>query len=243
MCLIDRVFIFLRKFFSMVFNEFGKKSFSQCGEDIIVDFVFMILGNKNITYLDIGANHPTHYNNTYFFYRTGHRGVLIEPDSVLCQKLRNKRPKDTVLNMAVGSDGDDIISMYVMTSRTLNTLEKSQAEALVASGHERIEAVREVRRLGINQILNTHFPSGAPDFVSLDIEGLDLQILEAWDFDGFRPKIFCVETLTYTRDNTERKLTEIIDLMISRGYRVYADTYVNTIFVCQDAWQRRPIYE
>ena len=220
----------------------GRASYAQCGEDMIVDFLLMWLGSNSTTYLDIGAHHPTWLSNTYHFYRMGHRGVLIEPDADLCQRLHSKRPADKVLNLAVGTTGDDVMSMYVMTSRTLNTLDKAQAEALQSAGRERIEAVREVRRVGINQILADHFPSVAPDFVSLDIEGLDFDILQAWDFERFRPKVFCVETLTYAQDNSERKLTEIIDLMVSRRYRVYADTYVNTIFVCQDAWKGRPVY-
>jgi len=221
----------------------GRNSYSQCGEDMIVDFLMMWLGSASVTYLDIGAHHPTWLSNTYHFYRLGHRGVLIEPDADLCKGLHKKRPADKVLNLAVGTEGDDVMSMYVMTTRTLNTLDKSIAEALQAAGRERIEAVREVRRLGINEVLAEHFSKGAPDFVSLDIEGLDLAILGAWNFARFRPKVFCVETLTYTQDNSERKLTEIVDLMASRRYRVYADTYVNTIFVCEDAWRGRPIYD
>lgn len=217
-------------------------SYAQCGEDMIVNFLFMWLGGGKITYLDIGAHHPTLLSNTYHFYRAGHRGVLIEPDADLCQAIEKKRPEDKVLNLAVSPDGDAMIPMYVMTSRTLNTLDKNQAKALQVSGHEKIEAVREVRNIGINLILAEYFSSAAPDFVSIDIEGLDFPILQAWDFNRFRPKVFCVETLTYTRDNSERKLTEIIDLMISRRYRIYADTFINTIFVCEDAWKKRPLY-
>lgn len=220
----------------------GRLSYAQCGEDMIVDFLFMWIGRNDISYLDIGAHHPTWLSNTYHFYRKGNRGVLIEPDSDLCRGLREKRPKDTVLNLAVGVSGDDKISMYVMTSRTLNTLDRAQAEALQGTGRERIEDVRNVRRQGINEILGEHFGSSKPNFVSLDIEGQDFDILQAWDFVRFRPEIFCVETLTYSQSNTERKLTEVIDLMISRRYRVYADTYINTIFVCEDAWRNRPVH-
>lgn len=222
-------------------HDTAHTSYSQCGEDMIVDFLFAWLGLKNISYLDIGAHHPTWLSNTYHFYRRGNRGVLIEPDEDLCHGLREKRPEDQVLNIAVNVSGDDEVNMYVMTSRTLNTLDKSQAEALDAGGRERIEAIRKVRRTGINEILAQQFGTGKPNFVSLDIEGLDFDILQAWDYGRFRPEVFCVETLTYTQDNTEQKINDIIDLMISKGYKVYADTYVNTIFVCKDAWAKRPV--
>jgi hypothetical protein len=73
----------------------------------------------------------------------------------------------------------------------------------------------------------------------LDIEGLDYDILNDWDFEKYRPEIFCIETITYTENNTENKIDKIIDLMKLKGYRVYADTYINTIFVSENAWGQR----
>ena len=61
-------------------------------------------------------------------------------------------------------------------------------------------------------------------------------------FSRFRPMVFCVETITYTQNNTEKKLTEINDLMRSKNYKLYAGKYINTIYVCSVAWEKRPIY-
>lgn len=217
----------------------SRVSYSQCGEDMICDFLFSWLGVNHISYLDIGAHHPKWLSNTYHFYNRGYRGVLIEPDEDLCVGLRRERPGDRILNLAVAASGEKQVNMYVMTSRTLNTLDRTQANELVAGGRERIEEIRSVRLSGINVILKEQFGTSKPNLVSLDIEGLDYEILSAWDFDSFRPEVFCVETLTYTEDNSERKLVEIIDMMNSKGYRLYADTYVNTVFVCESAWARR----
>jgi len=220
-----------------------RKSYAQCGEDIIIDFLLMWIGVNNVLYLDIGAHHPIWLSNTYFFYRKGHRGILIEPDEELCKNLREKRPADTVLNLAVGASGDSKMQMYVMTSRTLNTLDLTQAEQLQLAGRQHIEAILDVRCLGINEILLEYFEARVPNLVSLDIEGMDFDVLKAWDFSRFRPEVFCVETLTYSQNNEERKLTEIIDLMLDNGYQIYADTYVNTIFVCQNAWRKRTAHD
>jgi glycosyltransferase involved in cell wall biosynthesis len=132
-------------------NNDARVSYSQCGEDMIVDFLFMWLGKNKISYLDIGAHHPTWLSNTYSLYKKGQRGILIEPDDDLCQYIRQKRPRDQVLNLAVNTEGDDMMNLYVMTSRTLNTMDKEQALALEKAGREQIECVREVRRLGINK--------------------------------------------------------------------------------------------
>ena len=201
----------------------------------------MWLGLRKVSYLDIGANHPTRLSNTYLFYRRGNKGVLVEPDADLCRGLRRARRHDRVLNVAVGPSGDSVIPMYIMTSRTLNTLDKAQAEALHADGRERIEHVRNVRLLGINELLAEQFGESKPDYVSLDIEGLDLEILQAWDFQRFRPEVFCVATRTCSQDNSEAKISEVIDLMRARDYMVYADTHLNTVFVSCEAWSRRPV--
>lgn len=59
----------------------GLVSFSQCGEDVVTDFILKYLKVEGVSYLEVGAHDPVVLNNTFFFYRAGHRGVLIEPTS------------------------------------------------------------------------------------------------------------------------------------------------------------------
>ena len=213
-------------------------SYSQCGEDLIIDFLFMWLGLTEISYLDIGANHPSRLNNTYFFYRKGGKGVLIEPDPDLYKTLIAARSRDRCLNIAVGVDGEPTAKMFMMTSSTLNTLVPSQATEYESYGREKTERTIEVPQRGINDVLAAEFQR-TPNLVSLDVEGLDFDILKQWDFTRFRPEVFCIETLTFTQNGTERKLTEIIEFMRAHGYMQYADTYINTVFVSTDAWGSR----
>lgn len=96
---------------------------------------------------------------------------------------------------------------------------------------------------GINELAENHFlKTNKPNFVSLDVEGMDLSILKSWDFEEFRPAVLCVETLTYSKNNDERKISEIIDFLKAKRYKVYADTYINTIFVCEKTWHNRKKY-
>ena len=91
----------------------------------------------------------------------------------------------------------------------------------------RVEKVLKMPLVNINKVIGQHF-EGAPDFVSIDTEGLDFEILKSLDFDRFRPKIICVETLVvYTTKEDPR----IRELMQSKGYTVRGSTFVNTIFV------------
>ena len=70
--------------------RYTRKSFSQFGEDLILENALNILKEKNISYLDIGANHPYLISNSYYFYRKGATGTLIEPDPLLYKNLKKK---------------------------------------------------------------------------------------------------------------------------------------------------------
>ena len=213
-------------------------SFAQCGEDLIIDYCARTLGLREFSYLDIGAHHPSYLSNTYFFYRQGRRGVCVEPDVSLLPPFRRQRPGDVLLNIGVGPE-EGAQDFFVMTTPTLNTFSRQEARRYESYGNQRVERVEQVQIRCIDSILAEHF-AGAPQLVSLDVEGLDFDILRSLDFARVRPPIICVETLTYAEDGTERKLTEIVEFMRARDYFDYADTYVNTIFVDRTAWSRRP---
>ena len=219
-------------------REGEKKSFSQSGEDLIMQFIFMWLRIDTPSYIDIGAHHPTYLSNTYLFYENGSTGVCVEPDPFLFETIRKARKRDICLNVGVGDGETDKADFYIMSSRTLNTFSREEAQRYACYEGKSIEKIVEIPLISVNELLIKHCPQ-VPNMVSLDVEGMDLQILKNFDFNTFRPEVFCIETLTYTEDNTERKLTEIIDLMIDKNYFVYADTYLNSIFVSRDAWNKR----
>ena len=80
-------------------------SFSQFGEDLLVQ---QILRKDAGIYLDIGANHPVRFSNTYHLYRfRAWHGLLVEPNPVLAELLRSRRPRDVVLAAAVGKTPAD----------------------------------------------------------------------------------------------------------------------------------------
>lgn len=219
-------------------SENFKISYSQCGEDLILQQLFMVLGIGKVSYLDIGAHHPTYLSNTYLFYENRGHGVCVEPDPSLFEEFGKKRPHDVNLNCGVGvSPGE--ADFFVMSTSTLNTFSKEEAERYQSYGQQRILKTIRIELKSVNEILEKNFEK-CPNLVSLDVEGMDYLILQNFDFGKYRPEVFCLETLSYTENKSERKLTEIIDLMHENGYLTYADTYINTIFVDAAAWNNRP---
>ena len=207
----------------------GDESFSQAGEDLIVRFFFQIRGIGKITYLDIGANDPIELNNTYYFYRRGYRGVLVEPNVSLCEKLRAVRPEDTTLVAGIGGDSAKEADYFIMSQPGLNTFSKEEADhqTKVTQGRISVKEVIKMPLLNINDVMIKHFRD-PPTFLSVDTEGLDLAILKSIDYERFRPKVICAETLV---SSTTETIPEIPKFMASQGYVARGGSFVNTVFV------------
>ena len=221
-------------------KEINKKvSYSQCGEDLIIDFIFTTLKIESPTYLDLGAHHPYYLSNTAFFYLKNSFGVSVEPDPDLFKLIKNERPNEISLNVGVGIEGSEVADFYIMNIPTLNTFSKSEAERYASYPGKSIKEIIMLPLLTVNQIIQSNFKGKTPNFVSLDVEGMDFEIVNSFEFDKYRPEVFCIETLTYTEDNTERKLNNIIEYMLNKDYFLYADTYINSIFVDKKKWGKR----
>ena len=207
-----------------------ESSFAQAGEDIIVNFLFTYLQQfKDIQYLDIGAWHPVTHNNTYFFYRKGFRGVLVEPNPEMCEALRAARPEDTTLEAGIGVTALREADYYMMNQSGWNTFSKDQADhqTKVTGGQIRVEKVTKIPLLNINDVMAKQFGK-APAYVSIDAQGLHLAILKSIDYGRFRPLVICVDTLV---TGTNASIPEIPAYMASQGYVDRGGSFVNTIFV------------
>lgn len=214
-----------------------KTSYSQCGEDLIIDFVLSALGIPDRSYLDIGANHPMISNNTYLFYQQGFQGVCVEPDPESYAILKKKRKRDICLNVGVGRTQEKNADFYVMSPKTSSTFSREQAERYQASDKKKMVRVIKRPLISVNEIIQQHF-KGCPHLVSIDVEGMDFDILKTFDFSRYRPTIFCVETLSIAEDRSQHKIFGIIEYMYENGYMNYADTYINTIFVDEKKWKK-----
>jgi FkbM family methyltransferase len=220
-------------------SQYQKISYSQCGEDLIIRFIFEQLQIIHPTYIDIGAHHPFYISNTALFYEKGSRGVNIEPDPVLFKEIKKERSLDVCLNVGIGASIEEAVNFYVMSSSTLNTFSEDEAKRYVEYGNNTIKQIIKLPILTINEIISKYFNNKSPNLISLDVEGMDLIVIKSLDFSSYRPEVICVETLSYTEDKTEEKQKEIIEYIIKQGYILYADTYINSVFVERGKWENR----
>jgi len=206
-------------------------SHAQAGEDIITEYLFSSMGYGKITYIDIGANDPVIYNNTYLFYLRHHNGVLVEPDLNFTSRIKKVRPKDIVINAAISDGESKEADFFIFDESSLNTLSKEEADLRTQSGLYKLIEKRRIKLITVENIIKECLNNKLPELISLDVEGVDFKVLNAFDFEKYPVPVWIVETCMYSENHIKPKITSIIDLMLSKGYFVFADTYINTIFV------------
>lgn len=223
------------KFF---FNPHCRKSFSQCGEDLITKHIFDSLGILYPTYIDIGAHHPYQHSNTAMFNMLGSKGINIEPDPVLFSKFPEARPNDVNLNVGI-SNIESELEFFVMSNKTLNTFSREKAEDYQNNQGVPIAETKKIPVTTIEKIIEKHGKGNFWDFMSLDVEGFEMSILQSIDWEKNSPKVICCETITFSNSGQGKKEQEILDFICSKGYMIYADTFINTIFVKKDIWENQ----
>jgi FkbM family methyltransferase len=213
---------------SILYRIFGGKiTYSQCGEDIIIEHYFRNKGKSKIKYLDIGANHPKICNNTYLFYRSGSQGVSVEPNPALYAKLLKTRPRDINLNIGVNFNETPEMDFYIMDVHTLSTFDKVEAENLENTNQSKIAKTLKIKTNTINDIVKNSFDT-CPDLICIDVEGWNREIVQSINFKICKPDIFLIETLGYS---DEKKISEINDILLGNGYSILSETIINTIFL------------
>jgi FkbM family methyltransferase len=155
---------------------------------------------------------------------------LIEPDPSFGKILQKARPKDKVIQAAISDKGGEA-DFYIFNEPSINTLSKEEAELRQQSGKYYIKDTQKIQLLTIEKIIADHLNDTLPHLISLDVEGVDYAVLSAFDFSKYPVPVWVVETCEYSENHIKPKTTSIIDLMHSKGYFTYADTYINTIFV------------
>jgi len=188
------------------------RSFSQNFEDILL---WRALGNvASGRYVDVGAGHPEHNSVTKLFYDAGWSGINIEPLPSLADALTAKRPRDVTIQAAVSSRNIDSIDLTVVDSwDELSTTVADRADRLRAEG--RALSTMSVPVVRLDNTLAAH---GVRDiqFLKIDVEGAELDVLLTLDLTKTRPWIIVVEVVSGSSSSSDRQ--EIRDHLESHDY-------------------------
>jgi hypothetical protein len=159
-------------------------------------------------------------SNTYFFYLNGWRGINVEARPGSRALFDRVRPRDTNVEVGVSNERGELTYYFIGEDSTMNSFSREFLE--------HIDMLREVKReipvpvLPLAEVLERHLPPGqAIDFMSVDVEGHDLQALESNDWARFRPRFIVVED-----KEVEAERSEIVRFMRGRGYAVCAQNVI-----------------
>jgi FkbM family methyltransferase len=203
----------------------SKLSFSQEGEDLLLARIF---GEKNGFFIDVGAHHPIRFSNTYLFYLKGWRGINIDAMSGSMKAFDSLRPEDINIECSV-SDKIEELKFYEFNEPALNTFSEMEAIKKDGLSHFKIVNTKLLQTDTLANILPKYLKEGQTiDFLNIDVEGLDLQVLKSMDWDKYRPKVILVEDLTHNLEfSSENRLVKTY--LQQMGYELFAKTF-NTLF-------------
>lgn len=210
----------LRQALEVSYRKCALNSYSQYCEDLIADYM---LGRPCMgSYIDIGANHPRHFNNTWRFYLKGWRGLNIEPNPSLCTLLGRARKQDLNLNIGVGAK-KETLSFYQLEPHTLSTFIKAEADAAINNGCT-LAKVIPVDILSLGEVIKLHQKVfNVPiDMLCIDVEGFELRIIDSYEWSFHRPKLVIIEK--------NRNGKEIDKRMFSFNYTLLFDNGTNGFY-------------
>jgi hypothetical protein len=206
---------------------YRQECFAQEGEDLVI---MRLLGEREHGfYVDVGAHHPARHSNTFLLYRRSWRGINIDATPGSMELFFRMRPRDINVEALVAADGAPR-PFHMLSEPALNTAAPELA-ALRPTENRRYKVAETVTLTPrtLAAILDEYLPNGQSiDLMSVDVEGLDLDVLVSNDWSRYRPELLLVELLGTELEEIERH--EIVRFLRSKGYRPIAKLYNTVIF-------------
>ena len=206
-----------------IFGGHSIECYSQEGEDMILRRIF---DKKNDGfYVDVGAHHPLRFSNTYLLYKRGWRGINIDAMPGSMKIFRWIRPLDINIESGVALV-DAQFSYFEFKEKALNTFNDSLANQYISGGSELTSRV-QLRARPLSDLLSEYLPKGKHiDLLTVDVEGLDLDVLRSNNWKCFRPSVLITEELRSLSGETDNSVREFLTTV---GYQQFARTY-NSVF-------------
>lgn len=203
---------------------FAKPYYSQSGEDIILS---KLLTGKHGFYVDVGAFHPQHYSNTALLYKRGWRGINIDPNPESIALLKMYRRRDINLCVGVSREAKEM-DYFIFNQKSCNTFSVAQKEKMEKRKYIKLLETRKIACLPLAQILENNVPLETKiDFMNVDVEGFDIEVLESNDWQKFSPQVIAVEDVDFSVEAPER--SRVYQFLKNKGYTIFGFTGMTLI--------------
>ncbi|MCX6165554.1 MAG: FkbM family methyltransferase [Ignavibacteriae bacterium] len=207
-------------------HGFSNKSYSQEGEDMILKRIFD--RKKEGFFVDVGAYHPKKYSNTYYFYKLGWSGINIDAMPGSMKKFNKVRSRDINLEIPISSK-KQILTYYAFNEPALNSFNKELSYSRNGKDGYKIIFEKEIETSTLSEILDKHMPLNIKeiDFMSIDVETLDFDVLQSNNWNKYKPLIILIEDLNFKINDLST--SDIYNFLKQYNYDFFAKT-VNTHF-------------
>lgn len=192
--------------------------YSQTGEDQVLASLFD--RKRSGIYVEIGAFEPIKHSNTYSFYLAGWNGLLVEPLLGKTELFRRFRPRDEFVQCAVGTCEGPID--FEECEEYSRRAERADASTVRVSSRRLDSIFAESRMIADAEQI---------DFLSIDCEGDDLDVLQSNDWQRFRPRCVVVEEQPLFDDGVCGVFLQ------EKGYRLVGQTLRSSIFILPEFWR------
>lgn len=212
-----------------LFGNYSLKTYSQEGEDLILN---RILGDKKKGfYVDVGAHHPKRFSNTYFFYKKGWNGINIDAMPGSMKLFNIYRSKDINLEIPI-SNRPQNLTYHLFDEPALNGFSNKLSQKRNKTSNYRLLSTIELKTDTLSNVLDKYLKDDQKiDFMTIDVEGLDFDVLKSLDLKKFRPKIILIEILDKSIDTLIEN--EVHKYLKEKKYSFFAKTFNTNFFKCE----------
>lgn len=200
-------------------NPKSVTSYAQYNEDLIL--LSLLHGVKQGFYVDIGANYPVIDSVTKLFYDRGWSGINIEPIPELHKQLTEDRPRDINLNIGIGSTAGELKFYQNIAIHGHSSFKRSEA----GTKNDKIRSYN-IKIDTLKNILSKHDVKTI-DFLKIDVEGFEKEVIEGNDWDKYRPKVICIEA------NHRLELWQ--NILLKNDYHLFISDGLNEYYVAKEA--------
>jgi FkbM family methyltransferase len=203
-------------------------SYAQNLEDYHLDLVFE--GQSEGTYVDVGGGHPVADNVSFWFYLKGWRGLVVEPQEELAAIYRGVRPRDHTVSCLAGREEGETELHVVDRLHGFSTTVREHAAEAAKFGAGYTTVLRPVRTLGS---LCTEAGLDRIDFLKIDVEGAEAEVLAGMDFGRWRPRVVVVEAVA--PGSMAEAWSGWEPALLAAGYRFAFFDRLNRFYVADEA--------
>jgi len=149
-------------------------------------------------FVDIGCFHPTRHNNTYTMYKQGWCGINIDLNPLTIELFNFFRTKDININAAISDNEENKTLYFINELNTQNTLEANHLSFLKKHHNIKEEEIskQEIMTKRLDKILD-NYNFNEIDFMNIDVEGHELNVLKTIDFLKYNIKFICIEMIDH----------------------------------------------